>query len=194
MSTERRIAANRRNAAKSGIHAESTTITGEDPRSPRSTYRNFLPDNQPATAIDGALLDNVIRDTWLLTRFFRIDAEIVDYEIDDSSHPKKLNQAGKAFMDISPTRAASSAASTTPAGGQSKPSRNSNPQPPRSLRYAGLGQIRHRVLRKRGGLHGLLRPAEVSGLLPQAEPVHDAPGMIRIVAHAELQLDPIGEA
>ena len=29
--------------------------------------------------MEAALIDNMIRDTWLLKRFFRIDAEIIDY-------------------------------------------------------------------------------------------------------------------
>ena len=48
-----------------------------------------------------ALLDNIVRDTWLLTRFFRIDAEIIDYEIEDGRYSEKDNQAGRAFIDNS---------------------------------------------------------------------------------------------
>jgi hypothetical protein len=57
-------------ALRSGIHAESTIITGED--GTRPTHRNFLPRPPAGTAMERALLDNVIRDTWLLTRFFLI--------------------------------------------------------------------------------------------------------------------------
>jgi hypothetical protein len=121
MSTPRQIEANRRNAAKStgptsvegkavssmnalqsGIHAESVIITGEDPEALAQLTQTFYQDHQPETAIERAMLDNVVRDTWLLIRFFRIDAEIIDYEIEDASYKKQDNQAGRAFMDSSP--------------------------------------------------------------------------------------------
>jgi hypothetical protein len=121
MSTQRQTEANRRNAAKStgptspegkavssmnalksGIHAESAIITGEDPEALAHLAETFYHDHQPQTAMERAQLDNIVRDTWLLNRFFRIDAEIIDYEIEDASYPKEVNQAGKAFMDSSP--------------------------------------------------------------------------------------------
>ena len=120
MSTLRQIEANRRNAAKStgprsvegkaasrmnalktGIHAESTIIIGEDSDDLIQLAEIFYHDHQPGTAMECALLDNIIRDTWLLTRFSRIDAEIIDHEIEDDRYPKEVNQAGKAFMDSS---------------------------------------------------------------------------------------------
>jgi hypothetical protein len=120
MSTERQIEANRRNAArstgprsvegkaasrmnalKSGIDAEATIIIGEDAGALAQLTESFYRDYQPATAMESALLDNIIRDTWLLTRFFRIDAEIVDYEIEEALYKKEVNQAGRAFIDSS---------------------------------------------------------------------------------------------
>ena len=120
MSTLRQIEANRRNAAKStgprsvegkavsrmnalqsGIHAESVIITDEDPEALTQLTETFYRDHQPATAMECALLDNIIRDTWLLTRFFRIDAEIIDYEIETAVYRKPDNQAGRAFMSSS---------------------------------------------------------------------------------------------
>jgi hypothetical protein len=120
MSTLRQIEANRRNAAKStgprsvegkaasrmnalqtGIHAESTIIIGEDSDDLIQLAEIFYQDHQPETAMECALLDNIIRDTWLLIRFSRIDAEIIDHEIEDDRYPIKINQAGKAFMDSS---------------------------------------------------------------------------------------------
>jgi hypothetical protein len=120
MSTYRQIEANRRNAAKStgprsvegkavssmnalrsGIHAESTIISGEDPDVLAQLTETFYHDHQPETAMERALLDNIIRDAWLLTRFFRIDAEIIDYEIEVATYKKEDNQAGRAFKDSS---------------------------------------------------------------------------------------------
>jgi hypothetical protein len=98
MSTERQIEAN---ALGSGIHTESTIITGEDPDVLAQLAETFYHDHQPQTAIERAQLDNVIRDTWLLTRFSRIDAEIIDYEIENGNDPKEINSASKAFPDSS---------------------------------------------------------------------------------------------
>jgi len=120
MSTQRQIEANRRNAAKStgptsvegkavsrmnairsGIHADSAIIIGEDPEALAQLAETFYHDHQPQTAMERALLDNIIRDAWLLTRFFRIDAEIIDYEIEGALYKKEDNQAGRAFIDSS---------------------------------------------------------------------------------------------
>ena len=120
MSTLCQIEANRRNAAKStgprsvagkavssmnalqsGIDAESAIIIGEDPVALAQLAETFYHDHQPQTPMERALLDNVVRDTWLLTRFFRIDAEIIDYEIEDGRYSEKDNRAGRAFIDNS---------------------------------------------------------------------------------------------
>ena len=120
MSTERQIEANRRNAAKStgprsvegkavssmnalqfGIHAETVMIVGEDPEALTQLAESFYRDHQPETAMERALLDNIIRDTWLLARFFRIDAEIIDHEIEEDRYPPEVNRAGKAFINSS---------------------------------------------------------------------------------------------
>ena len=117
MATERQIEANRRNAAKStgprsvegkavssmnalqfGIHAETVMIVGEDPEALTQLAESFYRDHQPETAMERALLDNIIRDTWLLSRFFRIDAEIIDHEIEEDRYPPEVNRAGKAFL------------------------------------------------------------------------------------------------
>jgi hypothetical protein len=107
MSTKSQIEANRRNAAKSTGPTSPegkavSIITGEDPGALAQLAETFYHDHQPQTAMERAILDNIIRDTWLLVRFFRIDAEIIDYEIEDASYPKEVNQAGKAFIDSSP--------------------------------------------------------------------------------------------
>jgi hypothetical protein len=68
MSTKSQIETNRRNAAKS---TGPTSVEGKAVSSM----------NAPKSGIhtESAILDNIIRDTWLLIRFFRIDAEIIDY-------------------------------------------------------------------------------------------------------------------
>jgi hypothetical protein len=92
-------AASRMNALKSGIHAESTIIIPEDPAALAQLVDSFYRDYQPQAAMEAALLDNVIRDTWMLTRFARIDAEIIGYQIEAERYPLEVNQAGKAFKD-----------------------------------------------------------------------------------------------
>jgi hypothetical protein len=94
-------AASRLNALKTGIHAESVIIADEDPEALTQLAESFYCDYQPETAMESAILDNIIRDTWLLTRFFRIDAEIIDYEIETAVYKKADNQAGRAFIDSS---------------------------------------------------------------------------------------------
>ncbi|HXB73183.1 MAG TPA: hypothetical protein VNY05_33405 [Candidatus Acidoferrales bacterium] len=89
------------NAIRSGIHADSAIIIGEDPEALAQLAETFYHDHQPQTAIERTLLDNIIRDSWLLTRLFRIDAEIIDYEIEDATYKKEDNQAGRAFKDSS---------------------------------------------------------------------------------------------
>src|SRR6202011_356544 len=120
MSTLSQIEGNRRNSAKStgpssvlgkavssmnafqsGIHADSSIITGEDPDELILLAESFYRDHPPQSAIERALLDNVVRDAWLLTRFARIDAELLDHQINDTSYPSKDHPAGKAFIDSS---------------------------------------------------------------------------------------------
>ena len=89
------------NALQSGIHAESNIISGEDENDLAELTETFYRDYRPETAMERALLDNLIRDTWLLRRFFRIDAEMIDHAIEDALYKKEENQAGKAFIDTS---------------------------------------------------------------------------------------------
>jgi len=94
-------AISRMNALQSGIHAESNIISGEDENDLAELTETFYRDYRPETAMERALLDNLIRDTWLLRRFFRIDAEMIDHAIEDALYKKEENQAGKAFIDTS---------------------------------------------------------------------------------------------
>jgi hypothetical protein len=50
------------NALKSGIHAESVIITGEDPVALAQLTETYYHDHQPETAMERAMLDNVVRD------------------------------------------------------------------------------------------------------------------------------------
>src|SRR5579872_2657537 len=127
MATDKQIAANRANAAKStgpcsvegkavssmnavtsGIYAESEIIKGENPDALDKLADSFYLDYQPANAMEAALLDNVIRDTWLLIRFARIDVEILDYKIQEALFKKPHIQAFKELERLQAERRAQS--------------------------------------------------------------------------------------
>jgi hypothetical protein len=91
-------AASSMNALKSGIDAESSVITGEDSAALGALTQQFYHDCQPQTAIESSLVDDIIHQAWLLRRFARIDAEIIDYEIRSNTYPSHDAPAGLAFI------------------------------------------------------------------------------------------------
>ena len=97
-------AASSMNALQSGIHAESSVIPGEDPAALAALTERFYQDCQPQTVIESALVDNIIRASWLLRRFDRIDAEILIHSIEDTNYPSPNAPAGKAFVNSSTTQ------------------------------------------------------------------------------------------
>jgi len=121
MATKRQIEANRKNAQKStgprtpegkavsrlnalqsGIDAKLAVVTGEDEHALEELATSLYRDHQPATALERIVLDGVIRDTWLLQRFFRIEAELLEYEMESDYHPDRYqHKLGKAFRDSS---------------------------------------------------------------------------------------------
>jgi hypothetical protein len=94
-------AASSRNALKSGIDAQSSIITGEDAAALAALSEQFYRDCQPQTATESALVDNLIHATWLLRRFRRIDAEIIDHQIRHNTYPSHDAPAGLAFIATS---------------------------------------------------------------------------------------------
>src|ERR1700732_3596289 len=80
-------AASSMNALKSGIHAESSVIPGEDAAALAALTERFYQDCQPQTAIESTLVDNIIRASWRLRSFDRIDAELLIYKIEDTNYP-----------------------------------------------------------------------------------------------------------
>jgi len=121
MATQKQIEANRKNAQKStgptsdtgkavsrlnalqsGIDAKLAVIAGEDKNALKELSDSFYRDHQPATAMERAILDGVIRDTWLLQRFFRIESDLLEYEMESDFHPDRYqHKLGKAFRDSS---------------------------------------------------------------------------------------------
>src|SRR5476649_1075269 len=68
------------NALKSGIDAESSIIPGEDAAALAALTGRFHRDCQPQSEIESILVDDIVRDTWLLGRFARIDAQLLRSE------------------------------------------------------------------------------------------------------------------
>jgi hypothetical protein len=97
-------AASSMNALKSGIDAESSVIPGEDAAALAALTERFYQDCQPQTIIESTLVDNIIRATWRLRRFDRIDAELLMYKIEDTNYPSPNAPIGKAFDHSSSTQ------------------------------------------------------------------------------------------
>src|SRR5476649_1438162 len=97
-------AASSMNAFKTGIDAESSVIPGEDAAALAALTERFYQDCQPQTAIESILVDNIIRASWRLRRFDRIDAEILIYIMEDTNYPSPNGPVGKAFHTTSGTQ------------------------------------------------------------------------------------------
>src|ERR1700682_1732993 len=92
------------NALKTGIDAESSIIPGEDPAGLAALTERFHQDCQPQTEFESALVDDIVRDTWLLARLARIDAQLLIYKIEDTNYPSPSAPIGKAFDHSSHTQ------------------------------------------------------------------------------------------
>jgi hypothetical protein len=85
------------NALGSGIDAQSNLIRGEDSAALETLTREYRERFLPATPEERLLVDILIHDEWLLRRFRRIDAEILECEMQDAWTLKKDCSAGQAF-------------------------------------------------------------------------------------------------
>src|SRR5476649_1438464 len=92
------------NALKSGIDAESSIIPGEDAAALAALTGRFHRDCQPQSEIESLLVDDIVRDTWLLGRLARIDAQLLIYKIEDTNYPSPNAPIGKAFDHSSTTQ------------------------------------------------------------------------------------------
>ena len=90
-------AVSRFNATKTGIDAKSQIIRSEDPADLETLAAEYQERWQPATPEERLLVDTLIHDEWLLRRFRRIDAEILECEMQDAWNPKSDCPAGQAF-------------------------------------------------------------------------------------------------
>ncbi len=76
-------AASSQNALKSGIHAKSQIIRGEDPDDLDALIDQYLLDHHPRTAAERALIDILIDSEWLLRRLRKAEAQLWEYEFAD---------------------------------------------------------------------------------------------------------------
>jgi hypothetical protein len=97
-------AASSMNALKSGIDAQSSVIPGEDAAVLAALTERLYQDCQPQTEIESILVDNIIRASWRLRRFDRIDAELLIHAIEDTNYPSPNGPVGKAFDNTSSTQ------------------------------------------------------------------------------------------
>jgi hypothetical protein len=97
-------AASSMNALKSGIDAQSSVIPGEDAADLAALTERLYQDCQPQTVIESLLVDDIVRDTWLLTRLARIDAQLLIHTIEDTNYPSPNGPAGKAFHNTANTQ------------------------------------------------------------------------------------------
>jgi hypothetical protein len=91
-------AVSRFNATKTGIDAKSQIIRNEDSADLETLAAEYQERWQPATPEERLLVDTLIHDEWLLRRFRRIDAEILECEMQDAWTPKNDCAAGQAFI------------------------------------------------------------------------------------------------
>lgn len=64
------------NALKSGIHAESQIIRGEDPADLDALIRQYFQDFQPQSASERALMDILIDSEWTLRRLRKAESQL----------------------------------------------------------------------------------------------------------------------
>jgi hypothetical protein len=82
-------AAVRFNALKSGIHAQSQVIPGEDPAALALLTAEYYDRYQPATPEVRALVDTLITAEWLQRRFRTLEAQIWRYNFEGLYTPAK---------------------------------------------------------------------------------------------------------
>ena len=80
-------AAVRFNALKSGIHAQSQVIPGEDPAALALLTAEYYDRYQPATPEVRALVDALVTAEWLQRRFRTLEAQLWQYNIQGLYHP-----------------------------------------------------------------------------------------------------------
>jgi hypothetical protein len=78
-------AAVRFNALKSGIHANSGVIPGEDPVELEELARGYHEQFQPATPLECFLVDTLVQADWQLRRLHRVEAQLWAHQLSQTS-------------------------------------------------------------------------------------------------------------
>jgi hypothetical protein len=90
-------AASSLNALKSGIHAGSHVIRGEDPVELQALTAEFLLHHRPADPNQRALVDTLIAAEWTQRRLRRIEAQLWEYQVEcldnNLSHAEYLDES-----------------------------------------------------------------------------------------------------
>ena len=93
-------AASRMNALKSGLYAKSAVIRGESQEEFEEIVHQYNEQFHPVTPQARTLVDALIRNTWLLRRYDRIEGELWEtrfHKIDDFRHTDKRLPTALAF-------------------------------------------------------------------------------------------------
>jgi len=113
MPTEKQIAANRRNAAKStgprtaqgkavssmnalksGVHAQSEIIAGENPADLQDLSAEYIQRFHPTTPEERRYVDTLIRGDWRLRRLARAEAQLWEYTMRHTAFLDQENPLG----------------------------------------------------------------------------------------------------
>ena len=84
-----------RNSLKLGLTAQSMIIPGEDPAQLDQLTAEYEAHYQPVGPVETALLQQAIRAQWMLHRYYRIEAEVINLRA--AAHPDALHAVGAAF-------------------------------------------------------------------------------------------------
>ena len=90
-------AAVRFNALKSGIHAKSQVLPGEDPKALDALTAEYYDRFQPATPEVRALVDSLITAEWLQRRFRTLEAQLWNLKIEELFRPQEGFEVAQAY-------------------------------------------------------------------------------------------------
>ena len=98
-------AASRFNALKTGIHAQSLVIPGEDPEELQTLADGYHAQFPPATALERFLVDSLIQAEWQLRRLHCIEAQVWQHQLANSESPEtpslgSVFDAGRAVFTL----------------------------------------------------------------------------------------------
>ena len=118
MASQKQIEANRRNAAKStgprsvqgkavssmnalksGIHAESEIIAGEDPAALEALTAEYVQRFHPTTPEQRRYVDTLVRDDWRLRRLARAEAQLWEYTMRHTAYFDTENPLGHVLAE-----------------------------------------------------------------------------------------------